>query len=206
MLDGGVGAARALAQPEADGPVHGVWLLTFVNHWNLEQERLVVLTDRSLLRVKYNFLQQRVEKCTRLALADVEGLTLGRVRYAAHSFAENLQSVSRGAPISRPGVRILMRGDEPSAWERWNPRSKKMGERRAVFCSHNDVAGGVPLIEPLESVDHFAAALQRALAVAAPTLTPVAADIALDSMLGLPAIVYNESRLGEWRTRGSIAF
>lgn len=204
VLEAGLAAARALVTP-ADGAELGIWLLTFVNHWNLEQERLVVLTERALLRVKYNFLAQRVEKSTRLRLADVDSITLGRVRFASQSLAENLQTLSRGAAVARPGVRITLRGDEVSKWERWNPRSQKMGERRLIFCSHSE-SDGAPLIEPLESVDDFARSLQRAVNEGGVVLDPIVSDIVLDSLLGIPALVYNENRLGEWRTRGSIAF
>lgn len=208
VLDAGLAAARGLVGP-ADGAVLGVWLLTFINHWNLEQERLVVLTEHALYRVKYNFLKQLVEKSTRLRLADVETVTLGRVRFASQSLAEGLQTLSRGAAVARPGVRIELQGDSAlGRWDRWNPRSTKMGERRLIFCSHAESGDGTPLIAPLEQVDDFQAALQRALSAVAgaPFVAPVLSDIVLDSLLALPALVYNENRLGEWRTRGSVAF
>ncbi|KAG8462329.1 hypothetical protein KFE25_012149 [Diacronema lutheri] len=206
VLEVGLAAARALVTP-ADGAMLGIWLLTFVNHWNFEQERLVVLTEHALLRIKYNFLAQRVEKYTRLRLAAIESITLGRVRFASQSLAEGLQALSRGAAVARPGVRITLRGEQLSKWDRWNPRSAKMGERTLIFCSHMESGDGAPLIEPLESVDDFQNALQRALnGVEGMAVVPVVSDIVLDSLLGIPALVYNENRLGEWRTRGSIAF
>lgn len=165
----------------------------------------IVLTERALYRVKYNFLAQRVEKATRLRLSDIDSITLGRVRLASQSLAENLQALSRGGAVARPGIRITLRGEAVGAWERWNPRSRKMGERRLVFCAYE--GDGAPPVEPLESVDDFQLALQRALSGAGlNAVEPVIADIVLDSLLGLPALLYNESRLGENRTRGSIAF
>lgn len=134
-------------------------------------------------------------------------MRVGHVRFASQSLAEGLQTLSRGAAIARPGVLIVMRGDEPNTWERWNPRSRKMGEQRLVFCTHNESGDGMPLIEPLERVDHFHQALQGALddlENASPELAT--GDIILEAVLGLPALLYNESRLGEWRERGSIAF
>ncbi|KAJ1637436.1 hypothetical protein T492DRAFT_952328 [Pavlovales sp. CCMP2436] len=168
VLEASLVAARALLTP-ADGQEVGIWLLTAVNHWNLEQERLIVLSANALYRVKFNFLQQRVEKSTRLRLADFESITLGRVRYASQSIAEGLQTLSRGAPLARSGVRITLRGEEG-------------GE-------------GLALIEPLESVDDFQSALQRTLAgIEGLEVVPIVSDIVLDSVLGIPALVYNENR------------
>jgi hypothetical protein len=206
VLDAGIAAVRALRGP-ADGDEVGIWLLTYINHWALDQERFVLLTKNALIRVKFNFLAQKVEKSTRLRLADIESITLGRIRFASQSLAQGLQTLSRGAAIARPGVRITFRGDELSRWERWNPRSSKMGERTQIFCSHAESGDGTPLISPLEEVDDFQSALQRTLsAVEGQSVSPIVSDIVLDSMVGIHSLVYNENRLGEWRTRGSIAF
>jgi hypothetical protein len=61
---------------------------------------------------------------------------------------------------------------------------------------------------PLEQVDDFQAALQRTLSTVngGAFVAPILSDIVLDSLLALPALIYNENRLGEWRTRGSVAF
>lgn len=61
LLDMALSTLRAIVTPD-DGNVIGIYLLTFLNHWNFEQERFVVLTSTTLMRVKYNFISQRVER------------------------------------------------------------------------------------------------------------------------------------------------
>jgi len=57
--------------------VLGGWLVISINKRDHEQQRIVILTDRSWNRVKYNFRKQRVIHIKRKELSNIRGVTIG---------------------------------------------------------------------------------------------------------------------------------
>ena len=62
---------------EADGVLLGSWHLTFVNHAGHEQDRMVLLTQRTLVRVNADFGKGIVNHATKLPLDCIESVTVG---------------------------------------------------------------------------------------------------------------------------------
>lgn len=56
-----------------------------VDHWDNETEKIVVLTDESLLTVRYDFVPRTVYKYKRVALKDFDTVLTGNFEYPANS-------------------------------------------------------------------------------------------------------------------------
>ncbi|XP_032080746.1 tumor protein p63-regulated gene 1 protein-like [Thamnophis elegans] len=53
------------------------WLLTEIDHWNIEKERIVVLTDAALLVCKYDFIMLKCLDLQRISLGYIEKISTG---------------------------------------------------------------------------------------------------------------------------------
>ncbi|KAL7991149.1 hypothetical protein Chor_012804 [Crotalus horridus] len=56
---------------------HSFWLLTEIDHWNVEKERIVMLTDAALLVCKYDFIMLKCLDLQRIPLRYIERISTG---------------------------------------------------------------------------------------------------------------------------------
>lgn len=54
-----------------------------IDHWDLERERLIVLTDNSLIVVKYNFINSSVEELKYIPFSHVTEAVYGDFQYTS---------------------------------------------------------------------------------------------------------------------------
>ncbi|GAU97355.1 hypothetical protein RvY_08670-1 [Ramazzottius varieornatus] len=109
-----------LQSEEIDGKLVGVWMLTEISHWDVEYERLVFLTDHTLIIVKFDLIQMLVMEYKRLPLKIVDLITYGPLRYPASSILEE-----RNQTGLRIQWNILDPVDLPAS-QRWNPFSSQV--------------------------------------------------------------------------------
>jgi hypothetical protein len=58
-----------------------------IDHWDLEKERILLLTDNNLVSVKYNFIAQQVEELKFIPLGVINNITVGEFKYT-YSYAQ----------------------------------------------------------------------------------------------------------------------
>ena len=58
-----------------------------IDHWDFEKERILLLTDKSLISVKYNFISQMVEEFRTIPLIYIREVIVGDFKYT-HSYAQ----------------------------------------------------------------------------------------------------------------------
>uniref|UniRef100_A0A668RLJ0 HSac2 domain-containing protein n=1 Tax=Oreochromis aureus TaxID=47969 RepID=A0A668RLJ0_OREAU len=79
---------EALVNEEVDGSVLSVWLMAEVDHWNNEKERIVLITELSLLVFKYDFMMFNCDQMQRIPLNFVDRISHGTFSFPKRSLLE----------------------------------------------------------------------------------------------------------------------
>uniref|UniRef100_A0A3B4U1E6 Tumor protein p63 regulated 1 n=2 Tax=Seriola dumerili TaxID=41447 RepID=A0A3B4U1E6_SERDU len=194
---------EALVDKEVDGSIHSIWLMAEVDHWNNEKERLVLITDNSLLVCKYDFVMFSCEQLQRIPLNFVD-----RISHGTFSFPK--RSILRR---EGEGLRVFWdRLREPSFISRWNPFAtdfpfitftyhpvRNISDSFAALCDIQnfreklkDAAQKVHVMKPVPGKANGVLVLNQ--------------PIHIEAYVGLMSFLGNQNKLGYSFARGNIGF
>ncbi|XP_053983819.1 tumor protein p63-regulated gene 1-like protein isoform X2 [Hylaeus volcanicus] len=179
---------------EEEKDVVGSWLLTEISLWDVEKERLIVLTKKALYSVKYDFISLKILEYNRVPLSEIDTLVSGELVYPSTSLAPKRY-------IS--GIRLMWnRGTPLPLTKKWNPFAKNIPW--LTYTSHPLYwYKGSEADKAKFDVDGLHATI---ISLLSPECAIRTGSIIIENYFGLGALVHNRNALGFFKIRGKVSF
>lgn len=113
--------AEAVLDHEVDGQLLGLWHLTFVNFIGLQQDRLVLLSERTIVRVHMNLVTGVVFHSTKFPLDDIESVTIGPLLLTSSKVGHTMAETIRFGARARTHANAVYLLSMPDGHERSQP-------------------------------------------------------------------------------------
>ncbi|KAG9277740.1 tumor protein p63-regulated gene 1-like protein [Astyanax mexicanus] len=202
-LDHAVEDLKRLVNQKDDGAVQSVWLLTEIDHWNNEKERLVLITENSLLICKYDFIMLNCEQIQRIPLNFVDRIAHGVFTFPPRSLLKR----------EGHGLRVFWdRLREPSFTSRWNPFAVDYPYTTLTYHPVRNASEKLSTICEINSFrEQLTAAAQKAHAQnpvpgKANGVLVLTQPIVIEAYVGLTSALGNQNKLGYCLARGNVGF
>ncbi|XP_019598701.2 tumor protein p63-regulated gene 1 protein [Rhinolophus sinicus] len=183
--------------------IQGFWLLTEIDHWNNEKERILLVTDKTLMICKYDFIMLSCVQLQHIPLTAVHRISLGKFAFPGMSLDKR----------QGDGLRIYWGSPEQqSLLSRWNPWSTEMPY--ATFTEHPVKYTSEQFLEICKLsgfTSKLVPAIQNALKSSSGSergkgLMVLTEPILIETYMGLMSFIGNRNKLGYSLARGSIGF
>ncbi|XP_076167513.1 tumor protein p63-regulated gene 1-like protein isoform X1 [Ptiloglossa arizonensis] len=215
---------------EEEKDIVGNWLLTEISLWDIEKERLVVLTKKAIYSIKYDFISLKILEYNRVPLSQIDTLISGELIYPSSSLAPRLSGLAEGVSSifhcavrqewssltsctgltqfdSRKrylsGIRLMWNKGTPLPLsKKWNPFAKDIPW--LTYTSHPLFwYKGSEVDKAKFDVDGLHSTIIRLLSSECVIRT---GSIIIENYFGLGALVHNRNGLGFFKIRGKVSF
>uniref|UniRef100_A0A1E1WC65 HSac2 domain-containing protein n=1 Tax=Pectinophora gossypiella TaxID=13191 RepID=A0A1E1WC65_PECGO len=182
-----------------DGEYLGSWLLTEITLWDNEKERIVLLTSRLVMTIKYDFIAMKQLDFKKTYLDDLDTIVIGEMVYPPSSLVpeRNLR-----------GVRLMWNKGEPLPLKTvWNPFSQDVPF--ITFASHPIYwhKDGDAEERATFDMEIFAQKIQRAIeAMPSSACCIHHSPIVIQSYVGVTSLLHNKTSMGFFKVRGKFSF
>ncbi|XP_017778727.1 PREDICTED: tumor protein p63-regulated gene 1-like protein [Nicrophorus vespilloides] len=224
-----------LIDPEVDGKPQATFLLTEINLWDSDKEKLIILTDKYIFIVKYDFIALKILEHKKIALHELDNIVIGDLIYPSGSMVPRLNGLADGVtnilqtclfqgwsktesescsfhPRDRNmrGARMMWNKGKPLGFsEKWNPFNNTI-----PFCTlsshplyfHEDC---IPPQKKLYDLDEFIEKLKDVMGYLEESqlsCTIHHKPIVLQNYVGLSSLIHNRNSLGFFKVRGKFSF
>ncbi|XP_022820174.1 tumor protein p63-regulated gene 1-like protein isoform X3 [Spodoptera litura] len=188
----------ALLFPE-DGEYLGSWLLTEITLWDNEKERIILLTSRLVMTIKYDFIAMKQLEFKKTYLDDLDTIVIGDLVYPPSSLVPERHL---------RGVRLMWNKGEPIPLKTvWNPFSQDVPF--LTFASHPIFwyKEGGPEEKATYDMETFALKLQRAIENMTSSACCIHhSPIVIQSYVGVTSLLHNKTSMGFFKVRGKFSF
>lgn len=188
----------ALLFPE-DGEYLGSWLLTEITLWDNEKERIILLTSRLVMTIKYDFIAMKQLDFKKTYLDDLDTIVIGDLVYPPSSLVPERHL---------RGVRLMWNKGEPIPLKTvWNPFSQDVPF--LTFASHPIFwyKEGGPEEKATYDMETFATKLQRAIENMTSSACCIHhSPIVIQSYVGVTSLLHNKTSMGFFKVRGKFSF
>ncbi|KAL6035398.1 hypothetical protein STEG23_036422, partial [Scotinomys teguina] len=174
-----------------------------IDHWNNEKEKVLLLTDKTLLICKYDFIMLSCVQMQQIPLSAICRLYLGKFVFPGMSLDKR----------AGEGLRICWGStEEHSLLSRWNPWSTEVPY--ATFAEHPMKYTNEKFLETCKLsgfTSKLVPAIERAHKDSAGSgrgkeLMVLTQPILIETYTGLMSFIGNRNKLGYSLARGSIGF
>ncbi|CAG2251169.1 unnamed protein product [Mytilus edulis] len=179
-FDKAIDKCKEVMKDDLDGKILGKYLLTEIDHWNNEREKIILLTEGSILVFKYNFILNKLEEW-RFTVA-----THGqRTWWNTDSWNKN---------------------EEPGWAQKWNPFCTTLPYM--TFSHHTCLENETVTYNVDEFYEHLVQAVSECYKKKRPgeKVTILEGPILIESYASISSLIYNQSGLGFFMDRnGSVS-
>ncbi|XP_076236380.1 tumor protein p63-regulated gene 1-like protein isoform X2 [Calliopsis andreniformis] len=172
----------------------GNWLLTEISIWDIEKERLVILTKKAIYSIKYDFISLKILEYNRIPLLQIDTLVSGELIYPSSSLA---------LKRCMSGIRLMWnKGNPLPLSKKWNPFAKDIPW--LTYASH-------PLFwykgSEADKATYDVESLHSTIISVLPSECSIkTGSIIIENYFGLGALVHNRNGLGFFKIRGKVSF